>query len=300
MPGKDELVIRSFEADDRESLRAIMLDAFDEGEFDGLERADVEYWWERLDIDPLGTLVARELGEVCGLITPRWNQLTVARLHRRKGIGTALVSAGEILCRRRGEDPLSITLPRDNPGSEAFLSAIGYAYHYSLWLMKLPASIAISSEPLSPRFASRSYRLNDLERYVELVNHAFQDHPMPYSITVEGVDRAQCNPSFDPSDIILVSLADSPDQLIGFCKIALEPDSGTPRPEIDLIGVLPDHRGHGVGRWLLTTGIQLARERGAQEVFLKVDSRNEQAVGLYDTVGFVITEEWPRWCRGGA
>lgn len=50
-------------------------------------------------------------------------------------------------------------------------------------------------------------------------------------------------------------------------------------------------RGQGIGRNLLRTGIDWARDQGAEVVHLEVDERNTSALGLYSSFGF---EEWDR------
>lgn len=50
-------------------------------------------------------------------------------------------------------------------------------------------------------------------------------------------------------------------------------------------------RGRGIGRSLLSTGIEWARTQGAHVVHLEVDEHNEAALSLYRSCGFV---EWGR------
>ncbi|RBP68168.1 ribosomal-protein-alanine N-acetyltransferase [Brevibacterium sanguinis] len=50
-------------------------------------------------------------------------------------------------------------------------------------------------------------------------------------------------------------------------------------------------RGQGVGRAVLTAGLDWARSRGARTVHLEVDSSNPAAIGLYESFGFT---EWGR------
>lgn len=45
-------------------------------------------------------------------------------------------------------------------------------------------------------------------------------------------------------------------------------------------------RGRGLGRALIASGIDWARERGARKVHLEVDERNTSALGLYESLGF--------------
>ena len=50
-------------------------------------------------------------------------------------------------------------------------------------------------------------------------------------------------------------------------------------------------RGKGIGRALLTAGLDWAKGRGAEVVHLEVDESNTAALGLYSSLGF---EEWGR------
>jgi GNAT superfamily N-acetyltransferase len=50
--------------------------------------------------------------------------------------------------------------------------------------------------------------------------------------------------------------------------------------------VTPEHRGRGLGRLLLSTAIQWARERGAKTMLLGVTSGDTSAVRLYASAGF--------------
>ncbi len=51
--------------------------------------------------------------------------------------------------------------------------------------------------------------------------------------------------------------------------------------------VADDARRHGLGRALLEAACDSARDRGAAQLFLEVGSRNEAAIGLYRSAGFV-------------
>jgi ribosomal-protein-alanine N-acetyltransferase len=55
--------------------------------------------------------------------------------------------------------------------------------------------------------------------------------------------------------------------------------------ELLLIGVHPDFRGRGIGRWLLDGVLTAARERRAERVYLEM-RHNNPAARLYRTVGF--------------
>lgn len=59
-----------------------------------------------------------------------------------------------------------------------------------------------------------------------------------------------------------------------------------PQADIQTIAVVESARGHGLGRVLMLRMIDLARERGASELFLEVRADNPVAKALYDSLGF--------------
>ena len=52
------------------------------------------------------------------------------------------------------------------------------------------------------------------------------------------------------------------------------------------IGVLPEHRGKGLGTRLLNGALQLARQSGFSRVGLSVSLQNAAAISLYEAAGF--------------
>lgn len=298
MPGYQDLTIRTVDPSDAETLSSLILGAFDAGELQGSRRLDCEHWARLATSDPDNTLVAVHQGSIAGLISPRWNQLVVAPDHRRLGIGTALIEAGEQLAGGRAEDPLAIALPHSNSTARRFLESIGYGYHHSLWRMRLTSEGSLPDAPLASPFAARSYTEDDLEPFVDLFNNAFADHPTPLSLTVAFARKAHQREGFDPEDIMLIVSPDA-GRLVGFCRIVIERGEEGPEGEVVVLGVDPSMRGQGFGRWLLTWGVQRAKSKGAANVFLAVEGDNEKALSLYRSVGFELEEEWPRWCRTG-
>ena len=56
--------------------------------------------------------------------------------------------------------------------------------------------------------------------------------------------------------------------------------------EVLTVGVAAGARRAGVGRALMTAAMRLAREAGASEMFLEVDTANLSAITLYERLGF--------------
>ena len=58
------------------------------------------------------------------------------------------------------------------------------------------------------------------------------------------------------------------------------------------VGVVPDHRGSGVGESLTRMLLDQAREAGAREMVLEVIVENAPAISLYEKLGFARTREF--------
>lgn len=59
--------------------------------------------------------------------------------------------------------------------------------------------------------------------------------------------------------------------------------------------VKPEARGSGLGKALLTTLVDIARERGYGRVEWSVLDWNEPAIGFYRSLGAVPNDEWTVW-----
>ena len=98
--------------------------------------------------------------------------------------------------------------------------------------------------------------------------------------------------------LVAVPLADE-SHIIGTCHAILEPDNRNYDGGIyALISNLtndPDWRGRGLGRALLTAGINNLRERGASSVRLGVDGGNPVPVALYRSMGFKSISRLEVW-----
>lgn len=58
---------------------------------------------------------------------------------------------------------------------------------------------------------------------------------------------------------------------------------------IQNVGVVPEHRGHGIGRAILLKALAGFAAVGVRRVFLEVTARNEPAVRMYRALGFRCT-----------
>jgi GNAT superfamily N-acetyltransferase len=68
--------------------------------------------------------------------------------------------------------------------------------------------------------------------------------------------------------------------------LLLSPSAATESVEVVYLGLAPEARGKGLGRALLSHGMQLVRHRNEHVLALAVDQRNTPAVALYARLGF--------------
>jgi [ribosomal protein S18]-alanine N-acetyltransferase len=85
-----------------------------------------------------------------------------------------------------------------------------------------------------------------------------------------------------PQGLQLVAADDAEKNLLGWCCGLCATEEG----ELFKIAVAPHVRHGGVGTALLLRFEDLCRERGCISLFLEVRAANEQAIGLYEKLGY--------------
>lgn len=91
----------------------------------------------------------------------------------------------------------------------------------------------------------------------------------------------------DPAQLHLVAERDARLVGMGVARITVPSSMSDERAaEVSNVYVLPDARGLGVGRALVTGLARWARERGARRLVLKTYSQNEDALRFWEAVGF--------------
>ena len=102
----------------------------------------------------------------------------------------------------------------------------------------------------------------------------------------DSFDCPELHRALTPDDVVNGYLAAAPDRAGWWLAIADEAPAGIllmNGPEITFLGVLPTHRGKGIGRRLLEAAFDLA-----PSMSLIVDARNIPAFQLYRSAGFEV------------
>jgi mycothiol synthase len=213
------------------------------------------------------------------------------------------VAAARQLVRDRGQEHLILYGSLEHPAAAGFIGALGFRYHSSLWLFELAPSIGVPPAVFPQDVVTRTYRVEDLEPLVEVMNRAFADHPTPVTFDMGTVRHVNSLPDFDPGGILEVFPAGppSPDTPIAWARTFSELRDGEGRRGfVNTIGVLPEWRGRGLGRELLRWGVAHLREAGSGTIELVVEAANDRALALYRRHGFEPRVEWPHYALPAA
>ncbi len=115
-------------------------------------------------------------------------------------------------------------------------------------------------------------------------------HERRWIALVEGppveASRAFVRHVLEGGGVHLVAV-DGAGTVVGWCDVERHGREGFRHAGRLGIGLLPEARGRGLGRRLMTAAIDAARARGMERVELEVFASNTRAVALYASLGFV-------------
>jgi len=211
-------------------------------------------------------------------------ELVVHPAHRRRGYGTALISA-----LTAGADGHGIRLwaHGDLAAAAALARSARFTRFRALWQMRMSFGARALPGPVFPAGVSvRSFRPGeDEESWLEVNRRAFAHHPEQGSWTREDLELREAEPWFDPGGFFL---AERDGRVIGFHWTKVHPAGleGSPIGEVYVVGVDPGQQGGGLGRALTLTGLEHLRHLGLTQVMLYVDESNTAAVKMYTSLGF--------------
>jgi ribosomal protein S18 acetylase RimI-like enzyme len=123
----------------------------------------------------------------------------------------------------------------------------------------------------------------------ELFNAAYADYLVPFRVDEERLlfmERVFGN----DLDASLVAIDDD-DARIGFANLARDEADGW----VGGVGVVPAHRGRGVGEELMRRLHDAARDLGLERVWLEVIVENEPARRLYEKLGYDHVRDLEVW-----
>lgn len=200
----------------------------------------------------------------------------------RRLIQEALKRAKEV-----GARVAHINIAADDVARAKLLSKFGFKAVRRFHELSLDISAANIEATSQIDIACRHLRAGEEEMLAQIQNRCFADTWGYNPNSAQDIVWWLKVKNTSPEDIIL---ALDKGQVIGYCWTGLErdcaPGAGRCRGRIFMLGVLPEHRGKGIGGKLLKAGISHLKEKGRHIIDITVDSQNAAAMALYRSFGF--------------
>jgi mycothiol synthase len=243
--------------------------------------------------------------------------------YRRRGIGRALLEWAMTRARETAAGkPCRFYVPvrHSVEGLKELVESLGMKPAHSFRVLRYDSGASCAKERGSaageppagpPGFVIRTFgsgggtTAGDARAYSAALNTIFDR-----GCTTEEILSITREPGFDPNLWLLafvkegtrkgdLLLPEGESALAGFCTCDVTYDQAPhegldpaqPSGEIAFLGVLPEHRGKGLGLTLLRLAVGALLRKGCDNIHLAVSTDNERAVDLYRRAGFV---EWRR------
>ncbi|MET7453379.1 GNAT family N-acetyltransferase [Streptomyces sp. NPDC005574] len=232
-------------------------------------------------------------------------ELAVHQAERRRGVGTELLDAALAAARAARRRSVIAQAEQGSP-ADLFLAARGFRRVLALTYARLP--LADADLDAIGELAQRphpGYRLTEwdggvppeLARTYADSRRAMDDMPMEgtdYGTVVWDVERvlAAADAVAGRGELLhtvaSVSVADG--SVVGFSELVV-PGDGRGDGLHYGTAVLPEHRGHGLARWMKAHAIRRARERHPELAGLRTDTAagNAPMLAVNDALGYVPT-----------
>ena len=293
--------IRPATRDDIEHMARLVqaVDRHDEGLVEPVQ-PHLEDEWANPLFDPAeDTILAFARGRSLAAFATCWGieptdsveaWINVHPAHRGVGLATWLVRWAELRAARYLSRPGTSTLLRPSASSDAgrtFLEGQRYRHVRTFWHMSRPIDGTERSGSPPAGVTIRAYREGDGPAIHRVSERAFEGHfgfeRMEYDAWVATSLQAPT------TDLELVFVAERDGEPVGAIIAGFVEEESW----VFELGVLEEHRGHGIGRALLRRVFGELATRGRTVVKLNVDGENRSgATRLYEQEGMTPGRSW--------
>lgn len=247
-------------------------------------------------------LLAREGAELIGYlhldrtdkVTGAVLEVAVAPLHRGHHVATALVQHALTLV---PDMDCRLWAHGENAAAHHLATSLGFQQSRVLWQMRRSLLAPVpKSEAIPSRYAPSDITIRcfspqtDAAEWLALNNEVFQDHPEQGDWTLRDLQVRMSEQWFDPAGFFVAF--DNTNRMVGYTWTKIHgglhhgnhehPEIG----EIYVLGVRSTARGKGLAQVLTVRALEYLRGHGLTAAMLYVDAENEQAIALYQNLGF--------------
>jgi mycothiol synthase len=214
-------------------------------------------------------------------------ELAVAPAYRNRGFGRRLVE--ELVRETAAGGRLRLWAHGQSPGAVELARSMDFRRERVLFQMRRSLFAPVPEPSWPDGVTVRTFEVGqDEQRWLDLNNRAFAEHPDQGQWTLHDVSMREQEPWFDPQGFFL---AERDGALVGFhwTKVHQHADEGhehEPIGEVYVVGVDPAMHGRGLGAALTLRGLQHLRALGLSQVMLYVDETNTAAIRTYEKLGF--------------
>ncbi len=142
---------------------------------------------------------------------------------------------------------------------------------------------------MNPLIVYRDYRDSDVDGVVRMWNESLSGWP-PGFFGASDITASRVMQDEKSSGRLFTILALIEDRVVGFCRTS--PYGGEPDASyVDIINVVPDSHGRGIGKALLLDSVSRSVKHGMKRIDLHTWPANMKAVPLYKKTGFFWVPE---------
>ena len=214
--------------------------------------------------------------EITGMVHPEY---------RRQGIFSKLMELVVAECRKRNAEGILALCDKKSISGQGFLKKISAVYKFSEFEMYLNHKSYETVEKQRPSGITFRKAVNADASEITRQNMIYFGDDLEEE-NEDSEDSSILLPEEEEKRGMTIYIAEKEDKVIGKVNLQMS-DSGT--GGIYGLGVLPEFRGNGFGRAILTFGVEKLKDAKATEVMLQVAAENGTALNLYKSCGFQET-----------
>lgn len=156
-------------------------------------------------------------------------------------------------------------------------------------LQMMSVALPATTYPLPPDANIRAFEPGkDDEAWLEQNNAAFANHPEQGAWRMEDLQDRIAEPWFDPSGFLLL---DRNGAIDATCWTKVHELYAERYGEIYVLSVSPSRQGSGLGRIMLSQGLEHLRRKGVRRAIIYVDASNNAALRLYQEFGATVERQ---------